>query len=286
MSTKVLQSGNVILKGSDDRPFLASLQYPAGNGPHPLIVFCHGFKSFMTWGAFPLLGKNFAERGLAFLSFSFSHNGTTPENAEEFCVPEAFGYNNFSRELFDLSAVLQAVRNRSFPGSEFIDKERIFLAGHSRGGGIALLKAAEDKGIRAVSVWGSVNEFGRYWRKNERERLDREGVIYIPNTRTGQMLPIYKQLYEDYEAGLPRLHIPTAVRSLRIPLQIIHGTADETVPVEAAEEMHSWNPQSELLLLPEAGHTFGMKHPWNEEILPEHSSLLLKSVIEFFASVG
>lgn len=286
MSPSVLQSGNVILKGSDDRPFLASLQYPASGGPHPLIVFCHGFKSFLSWGAFPLLGKHFAEKGMAFLSFSFSHNGTTAENPEEFCDPEAFGQNNFSRELHDLSCVLESIRSGQFPGAENIDINRIFLAGHSRGGGIALLKAAEDKNIRALSVWGSVNEFGRYWRKNERERLDREGVIYIPNTRTGQMLPIYKQLYDDYEANLPRLHIPTAVSSLRIPLQIIHGTADETVPVQAAKEMHSWNPQSELLLLPEAGHTFGMKHPWMEEQLPEHSISLLNNVFDFFTSVS
>ncbi len=286
MSPSVLQSGNVILKGSDERPFPASLQYPSSGGSHPLIVFCHGFKSFLSWGAFPLLGKNFAEKGMAFLSFSFSHNGTTVENQEDFCDPEAFGQNNFSRELYDLSCVLESIRSGQFPGAGNIDINRIFLAGHSRGGGIALLKAAEDKNIRALSVWGSVNEFGRYWRKNERERLDREGVIYIPNTRTGQMLPIYKQLYDDYEANLPRLHIPTAVSSLRIPLQIIHGTADETVPVQAAKEMHSWNPQSELLLLPDAGHTFGMKHPWMEEQLPEHSILLLNNVFDFFTSVS
>ena len=93
--------------------------------------------------------------------------------------------------------------------------------------------------------------------------------------RTNQQMPLYYQFYENFEQNKERLCIQTAVRKLKMPQLIIHGTADTTVPSLEAENMHTWNPTSELFLLKGANHTFESKHPWEETLLPS----LLQSVV-------
>ena len=68
-----------------------------------------------------------------FVKFNFSHNGTTLENPSDFKDLESFGNNNFSKELYDLDKVI------SWICSKFKCPE-ITLLGHSRGGGISMLK--------------------------------------------------------------------------------------------------------------------------------------------------
>ena len=136
--------------------------------------------------------------------------------------------------------------------------------------------------IDKVAVWGSVNQFGRFWKNDEMERMKRDGVIYIPNARTNQLMPIYKQLYEDYQNNLTRLHIPDAVKNLKQPFLIVHGTADETVPFTAAEEMNTWNTNTTLIKIENGNHTFGAKHPWSENILPADTLIALENTAHFF----
>lgn len=282
MKHGVIRSGNVVLTGAEGRPFLAELFLPAEAGNFPVVVFSHGFKGFKDWGAFPQLAEYFAAQGFACVLFSFSHNGTTPETPFDFADPEAFGQNNFIKELTDLGVVLDWITQAETAWKNQLQPEQIYLVGHSRGGGISMLKAREDSRVKAVSVWGSVNEFGRYWKQNEREKLERDGVVYIPNVRTGQMLPIYRQLYDNYEANRERLFIPDAVKQLGKSLQIIHGAADETVPVQSALDMKSWNAEAELYLVTDGNHTFGMKHPWQEASLPEALQQVCAATIQFF----
>tara|TARA_Y100000991_G_C21783146_1_gene268087 strand:- start:102 stop:404 length:303 start_codon:yes stop_codon:yes gene_type:complete len=72
----------------------------------PLIIFSHGFKGFKDWGAFNLISNIFANSGLNFLKFNFSHNGISPENLLEFTDLNSFGHNNLSIELEDLESVI------------------------------------------------------------------------------------------------------------------------------------------------------------------------------------
>jgi pimeloyl-ACP methyl ester carboxylesterase len=137
-------------------------------------------------------------------------------------------------------------------------------------------------GVKKVAVWGSVNEFGKHWRNEEMKQLEESGVIYISNSRTGQLMPVYKQLYDTYFENIERLHIPTAVKRLRMPLLIIHGTNDTTVPVNAAVEMHSWMPDSQLFLIENGDHTLGGKHPWAAAELPLHMHKAANHTLQFF----
>lgn len=274
---------NVILESIHGRKFLADVFYKADGQKKPVVVFSHGFKGFKDWGAYNLVAEQFAEAGIVFVKFNFSHNGTTLENPTEFVDLEAFGNDNLSIEMDDLGVVIDWIFSAAFPveKSEF-DSDNLFLMGHSRGGGISILKANEDERVKKICTWGSVNEFSKYWSKEELEKIKQDGVVYVGNARTGQQMPIKWQMYENYFANLHRLFVPDAAKKIRIPFFIIHGTKDETIPVEAAVEMHGWNKNSALLLIENSNHNFGGKHPWTEKDLTNDLQQAVTAAIEFF----
>jgi len=49
---------------------------------------------------------------------------------------------------------------------------------------------------------------------------------------------------------------------VRVPWLILHGTADDAVPVAEAQALAEAAPEARLLLLDGAGHTFGAVHPF------------------------
>ena len=276
---------NIHLQSPHQRPFLMDLFYEKNQQAKPVVIFVHGFKGFKDWGHFDLMGEKFAKAGFVFLKFNFSHNGTTIENPLEFDDLEAFGNNNFSKELDDLGVVIDWVSKaqENLPAEE-VDTTQINLVGHSRGGGTVILKAQEDTRITKISTWAAVNEFGRYWSEEVAAKWQEAGVQHILNGRTGQQMPLYWQLYEDYQANLGRLHIPSAVKALKIPFLLIHGTEDPAVTYQSALDMHQWNFNTSLLTIKGGDHVFGGCHPWTKTHLAEDLQKVMAGTIQHFSN--
>lgn len=256
--------------------------YQHGTANMPVIIFVHGFKGFKDWGHFNLIARHFAEAGFGFLKLNLSHNGTTPGQLEEFADLEAFGNNTFSIELDDVGKVIDHLQSSEFELADKIDSSRLGIIGHSRGGGLALLKCMEDQRLKAVCTWAAIHDLSKRWTPSFIEQWKHEGVQYIHNGRTGQEMPLRYALYEDFLNNKERLDIPKAAKSLEQPLLIIHGTEDETLPYPIAEALHSWQPASTLKLIEAANHTFGGKHPFNDDALPKASKQIVSASIQFF----
>ncbi|MEO8211313.1 MAG: alpha/beta fold hydrolase [bacterium] len=128
----------------------------------PLVIFCHGFKGFKDWGGFPYLMQKIASEDFFGVSFNFSYNGVGDSGDEQsdFTRLDLFARNTFSRELDDLGSVVDYLYE--VKDKYNYDINNITLIGHSRGGGIAILKTAEDKRITRLIVLSSVNSFNRY----------------------------------------------------------------------------------------------------------------------------
>lgn len=279
----ITKERNIILQSKHGRPFLADIYYTADGKPKPIVIFSHGYRGFKDWGVFELVAEKFAEAGFVYIKFSFSHNGTTIDHPLDFVDLEAFGNDNITIELDDLGVVVDWVCSDNFPIEKAeCDKSELYLIGHSRGGGISILKAREDNRIKKLCTWASLNEVGKYWSEEKLEQIKRDGIIFLPNSRTGQMMPIKWQMYENYYANLDRLFIPDAVKQINIPFLIIHGTKDETVPVESAIEMKEWNKNAELFLIENGNHNFSGKHPWTQPNLPADCETVLQRNISFF----
>ncbi|MBS1517136.1 MAG: alpha/beta fold hydrolase [Bacteroidetes bacterium] len=238
-------------------------QNAGDNSKLPVVIFCHGFKGFKDWGCFPYLMERITAGGYCTVAFNFSYNGTgDPENEHrDFTRLDLFAKNTFSRELDDTGDVIDYLFNNSEDLG--IDKDNITLIGHSRGGGIAILKAAEDKRISRLIVLSSVCSFDRY-SDALKSKWKEAGFFEVLNSRTNQIMRMNYSLIEDIENNRERLDIQNAVSKLHIPTLIIHGTQDITVDYSNAEDLFSRSNKdlTQLKLIDNTGHTFGAVHPF------------------------
>jgi dienelactone hydrolase len=277
---------NIVLEGPHGRPILLDIFFTDTRVAKPVVIYAHGFNGFKDWGNFDLIAEQFARAGFVFVKFNFSHNGTTPEHPEEFIDLEAYGNNNFIIELNDLQTVIDWVLS-DHEKSAHIDRKRLYLIGHSMGGGVVILKAAEEKKVRGVVTWASVAEpktpWGN-WTPDKMKQWKEAGVAYYTNSRTKQELPLFYQLYESYNAKKARLNILKAVKRLKVPLLICHGTADPAVPVGQAHALHEALSSSQLFLV-DSDHVFGRKHPWTRPALPKAMDAVVRKSIDFLLSI-
>jgi len=230
--------------------------------PRPAVVIVHGFKGFKDWGMFPPLAERLARAGLSAVSLNLSGSGV--DDNGEFVWPERFGHDTYSAGLDDLGRVLDTL-SRGELG--IVGPTSIGLVGHSRGGGIAVLLAGQDRRISALVTWAAISSVER-WSPTEQRAWRETGVKEIVNARTGQRLPLYTDVLEDigrHAAG--RLDILGAATRLRIPWLILHGSEDESVSPLEGEALHAAAAAGAARHLPVdgAGHTFGTVHPWKGE---------------------
>ncbi|MEW7289652.1 alpha/beta hydrolase family protein [Aquimarina sp. 2304DJ70-9] len=273
---------NIILKGRHQKPILTDVFYSKNQKRKPIVIFCHGYKGFKDWGAWDLVAEAFANAGFFFMKFNFSHNGGTAERPIDFPDLEAFGNNNFIKELDDLETVLDWITSSDFQFKDQIDSNKIVLIGHSRGGGIATIKAAEDSRITKLITWAGVSDYkNRFPIGEDFKTWKKDGVYFIENGRTKQQMPHYFQFYTSFIENEERLTISKAVKHVDIPHLIIHGTDDPTVNLKEAENLHQWNLESELFLIEGANHVFGAKHPWEDINLSEDLNAITQKSIEF-----
>lgn len=249
-----LETGSAVLHGLVD--------LPEAPGPRPTVVICHGFKGFMEWGFFPSLAALLAERGVVAVRFNLSGTGMRPGD-ELVTDPEAFRANTYRRELADLLAVLEATGETIAPGR--VDRDRMGLFGHSRGGGDAVLAAARSpwkERLRALVTWAAIATVDRF-SPEQKEEWRRQGEMPATNTRTGQRLALGPGLLAEMEEQPPELDILAAAEARRAPWLIVHGEEDESVPVEEGRLLaERAGGEKELRVIPGASHTFGSRHPF------------------------
>lgn len=274
--------GNIIVKGSCERPMLVDITYPQDlSKKSPTVIFSHGFKGFKDWGHFNLVSEAFAKAGFVFIKFNYSHNGVTPESPTDFVNLKAFGENTYSKEVEDLKIMVDYVFNDS-ELDKVVDKNQIFLIGHSKGGGNSILVASKDKRIKKLCTWASVSRFGRMFNnKHFMDKWKEDGVVFIMNARTKEPMPMYYNFYEDYIENKENLDIKKAASEINIPWLIVHGSKDFVVTLKEAKMLSSLNPSAKLLTN-EGDHAFGGAHPWMHEELPELAQKVVNQTIEFF----
>lgn len=275
---------NHLLEGKNSRPINLDLYWEESKDEKPLVVFAHGFKGFKDWGHWKQIAMAFANAGYCFVKFNFSHNGTTTVDPLNFVDLEAFGQNNYTKELDDLQTVI----NWLLQANELKDEinwraDKMTLIGHSRGGPIVLIGAKENACVQQVITWASVHELDYAWQKNPAQLplWKKAGVYHIMNGRTKQNMPLYYQLFENYQEHVSRLSIKKTLKEFNKPYLIIHGTNDLAVSSKAAAYLAEYATNGNLVLIDGANHVFGGTHPFEEEELPIHSKELVQKSLDF-----
>ena len=245
--------------GSGDATLRGAVTYPERPGPRPAVIVCHGFKGFMDWGFFPYAAELLALRGFTAIRFNFRGSGMAPGD-ELVTDLAAFRGATFGGDLDDLGRVIDAAGKSIAPGR--VDRRRLGLLGHSRGGGSALLAAADDGAIAVLVTWAAVSTFDRT-SAEEKAIWRRDGELPVVNARTGQTVPVGVEVLEDLEANVERYDLVRAARRRSAPWLIVHGELDPTVPFSEAERLAAAaRPPARLARIADADHTFGARHPF------------------------
>lgn len=222
------------------------------------VLVAHGFKGFKDWGFFPYLCERLAADGRLVVSFNFSLGGVGPE-LTEFSDLDAFGRNTVTREADDLHWMLERLRAGAWTGGR--PPGPVGLLGHSRGGGVAVVVAAEAEGaVSSLATWAGIASFQR-WTEEQREAWETEGVAYVLNARTGQRMPLGRTLWDDLNANAERFDVLAAAKRVPAPWLVVQGSEDLAVPEAEARALSEAGPNARLLVVEGAGHTFDAVHP-------------------------
>lgn len=279
MSLKIDQ--NTSIQGKHKLPIVADFMFQEQQLNSPIVIFCHGYKGFKDWGAWPLMCQAIAKQGYFVVAFNFSHNGGTIENPIDFPNLEAFGNDNFSKQQDDLQSVIDAVTDKNFEYSSHVNTANLTLMGHSRGGGAAIIKTANEAKVSKLITLAAISTYETSFPKGEAlAAWKKSGVWKIKNGRTGQEMPHYIQFYEDYTKNKIALDISVATKKISVPHLIVHGTSDSSVPLESAEKLGALNPTSESYFL-DSDHVFGCKHPWEKQQMSDDLHLVTQKIISF-----
>lgn len=273
----ILQEKFSIL-GAEGKTIIGDITYDDKNTKVPLVIFVHGFKGFKDWGAYNLVARYFAQNGYRYLKFNLSHGGVTTEKPNDVTDMEAFAANTFSKEMIDVDLVINyAVKN--------LNTDSVFLIGHSRGGGLSILQAANNPHVKALITWSSISSFDSLWKKDQEAEWKKEGKIHVVNARTKEKMPLNVSLLEDFEANKDQLNIIENAKRINIPWLIIQGDNDVNVPLEHAQKLANANPSCRLIKIEGANHVYGALHPYERETLPAQLFQVCQKSVSFLNEV-
>jgi alpha-beta hydrolase superfamily lysophospholipase len=205
------------------------LHYPAG-AVHSAVILCHGMESSKDSEKLVYMAEALAQRGILALRFDFACAGESSGHFENL---------TYSGEVDDIHAAYDLVQSRH-PG-----KTAIF--GSSMGGTVALLYAGNQPSICGVATLAAPVHPERFPARlltsAEIEQWRRRGYVFY----NGKRLNV--SLLDDLE----KIDVCQAAARIRCPLLIVHGDADEVVPVAEARELYDLVRADKQLMIVKGG---------------------------------
>jgi len=200
----------------------------------PALVLCHGMESTRGGTKQTAMVERFVPKGWSVLRFDFSYVGESDGRFEDLTI---------SGEVDDALGALDFL-------ADFRPSLRV-LVGSSLGGAVALLAAAQaPDSVDAIATIAAVAEtrlFTASMAQDEVARWRREGRR---RWREGWMK-------SSFLLDLDEIDVLAAVGTIRKPLLVMHGTADDVVPFEHAEQIAAAAGGAvRLEAFPGVGHRF------------------------------
>ena len=271
------------IEGASQQKMAIDLSYAESKEQKGIIIFCHGLKGFKDWGCWQMVADYFVDNGFAFLKFNFSHNGLGLEDSNDFDQLDKFAVNTLGKEMEDIKSVEEFVVSKLPTIVPNIDTDTIFIIGHSKGGVSALLYCSQYKTkIKKVCTWASPFDFHRSWNSKFRSKWRADGVQYIKNARTNQMMPLDIAVLDDLESNEEKYSLAIASKKLLIPYLIIQGTNDQAVKMDEFNLLKKHFTKAKQHVIEGANHVFGGSHPYVEKELPIHTHELVSETKTFF----
>ncbi len=288
------------IPGSDGQPILGDTHLPPKATPVVgVILIAHGFRGYKDYGILPGIAHAAAKHGLIAHRFNFSHSGMS-NRVETFERPDLFEKDTWARQVFDLRAVALAVEHGELPDraskdDPATDKLPQVWLGHSRGGVTALLTAARafaphsypkigptPKPAGVVAIASPHRAI--FISDEERHALRTHGFLERPSLRTRQMLRIGRDWLHEIESQPDAFDPILAAKRVKCPLLFVYGDADDTVKLEAGEQLAAASAHADLRVIAGATHVFNTSNPMKLDRHPSTQAKELMEAVSAFAA--
>lgn len=244
------------LKNSHGLELLGDTHTPE-NAPTACVILMHGFKGYKDYGFIPILAHDLCEAGSVVHRFNFSTSGMTNE-IETFARPDLFALDTWTRQVEDVVRVVDAVRAGEIVGKVL----PIFIIGHSRGGGSALLAAGrhgDALNLAGVMTINSVDCCSRM-PKDEQDALLKRGYTMTQSARTEQDLRINSTWLREQLDDVQGHDVILQAAKIACPVCVIHGDDDQAVDPSAGKAI-AQACKTELVSLKSGNHVLNMANP-------------------------
>lgn len=245
----------------------------------PLVVLLCGHNGFYHFAFFPTIQHHLIENGYSSIAFNYSHCGISGHGDH---FDDLARYEKNCRRLEVEDAVFLVSK---LPDLLKQEPAELYLLGHSMGGfnagfvadrlvsggtelnGLIFLNALKTLDVRTPEVMEE-------WKAN--------GVYYRANGRTKQDLPQGREFLEETLQSHDKWNLEKTISHLRLPILVVHGSADEAVPYEHGLNIFSWiednNDANAFVGIENGTHTLNTSHVGNRdsEQLMEFCSEFLK----------
>lgn len=215
----------------------ASIDMPANAGAKcPLVIVIHGFTGHMEERHILAVSRTMNEIGFATLRVDMYGHGHSDG---------AFKDHTLYKWLTNALTVIDYAR-----GLDFVTD--IYLCGHSQGGLTVMLAAALKhdciKGLIPMSPACMIPELAR-----KGELL---GLKFDPDHVPDVLESWDRELDGNYARVAQTIHVEEAIARYNGPTLIVHGDADEAVPVEYGIEAAKAYSNAKLVLIPGDTHCY------------------------------
>lgn len=229
-----------------------------GTEPRPVVVFTHGFRVNKDWGFIPRVCAALARAGAHVISYNSRYNGYLGLRSESFSE-DFFALNTVSKELEDVSVILDAIGNDLLLPDGYERDDRIMMTGHSRGCAIALLSASRRADIDACALWSPIARLHRYTER-QKQLWRARGFVRVPESDRGPAFRMNAEFLDDLERHREEFSLTAAMSRFPGRTALIVGAQDLATPPSEARELHRAAPasRSTYVEIPATGHTFGM----------------------------
>jgi uncharacterized protein len=247
---------------SREHGFVEGIYLNAGQGSS-LVIIINGHNGFYNYGMFPYLQESLANNSISSYSFNFSHGGVKG-GGDYFDDLDKYQKNCMRLEVEDVLCVLDHLRS-----GRFEKHPKVFLLAHSLGGVPAIFSAkkAQDENIpiNGIALISTVKQLN-FWPEEMIEEWKQNKVYYKKNNRTKQLLPQGEEFLNEVLQSNSTWNVENEIKKLMIPVLIVHGKNDESVPEEHGRKLFEWvqsvNKNSFLKVVYGATHTYNTKHPF------------------------